>query len=111
MADIVLVPGMCHGGWCYADIGAELRRQGHRVLPVTLTGVAERAHLLHGTVNLDTHVEDLTALLAAEDVRDAVLAGHSYGGMVVTGAADRTPERVASLVYLGVEEPVDSRWR
>ncbi len=107
MTDIVLVPGMCHGGWCYADLGAELRRRGHRVLPITLTGVAERAHLLSGTVNLDTHIEDLTALLAAEDVRDAVLAGHSYGGMVITGAADRMPERVSALVYLDAMVPGD----
>ncbi|MCK2222034.1 alpha/beta hydrolase (plasmid) [Actinomadura sp. ATCC 31491] len=107
MSDIVLVPGMCHGGWCFADLAEELRRRGHRVLTVTPTGVAERAHLLHGTVNLDTHIADVTALMAAEDVRDAVLAGHSYGGMVITGAADRLPERVSALVYLDAVVPGD----
>ncbi|WP_410631060.1 alpha/beta fold hydrolase [Amycolatopsis sp. cmx-4-83] len=102
MTAFVLVPGMCHGGWCFADLTAQLRGLGHVVHPVTPTGIGERSHLLSGGVNLDTHIEDVTALLAAEDVHDAVLVGHSYGGMVITGAADRLPGRVDSLVYLDV---------
>ncbi|MEU0794204.1 alpha/beta hydrolase [Amycolatopsis sp. NPDC005961] len=112
MTTFVLVPGMCHGGWCFADLTAQLRGHGHLVHPVTPTGIGERSHLLSGGVNLDTHIEDVTALLAAEDVRDAVLVGHSYGGMVITGAADRLPGRVDSLVYLDavVPEHGDSCW-
>ncbi|EOD63701.1 alpha/beta fold hydrolase [Amycolatopsis vancoresmycina] len=111
-ATFVLVPGMCHGGWCFADLTAQLRGHGHRVHPVTPTGIAERSHLLPGGVNLDTHIEDVTALMEAEDVHDAVLVGHSYGGMVITGAADRLPGRVASLVYLDAVVPAhgDSCW-
>ncbi|TMR92355.1 alpha/beta fold hydrolase [Nonomuraea basaltis] len=112
MTTFVLIPGMCHGGWCFEEVARQLRDHGHRVLPLTLTGVAERSHLLHGTVNLDTHIQDVTALLAAEDIQDAVLAGHSYGGMVITGVADRMPERVGSLVYLDAMVPGhgDSCW-
>ena len=66
----------------------------------TLTGVAERAHLAHGGVNLDTHITDVLAALAAEpDAERLVLVGHSYGGMVITGVADRIPDRVDALVY------------
>ena len=107
MATFVLVPGACHGGWCFAPLPERLRERGHRVLTVTLTGLGERGHLLTSTVNLDTHIQDLTALLAAEDVRDAVLVGHSYGGMVITGAADRLPDRVGSLVFVDAFVPRD----
>lgn len=107
MTTFVLIPGMFHGGWCFAELAEGLRRHGHRVLPVTLTGVAERSHLLHGGVNLETHLQDVTAVLEAEQVEDAVLVGHSYGGMVITGAADRAPSRVGSLVYLDAAVPGD----
>ncbi|MCO6010744.1 alpha/beta fold hydrolase [Actinoallomurus purpureus] len=112
MANFVLIPGMCHGGWCFEQLTTGLRAQGHAVHPLTLTGLSERGHLLHGAVNLDTHIQDVTGVLAAENIRDAVLVGHSYGGMVITGAADRAPDRVDSLVYLDamVPEDGDSCW-
>ena len=112
MATFVLVPGMCHGGWCFDELAERLRDHGHRTYPLTLTGLSERGHLLHGGVNLDTHIQDVTGVLAAADIRDAVLVGHSYGGMVITGAADRAPARVRSLVYLDamVPEHGDSCW-
>ena len=90
MTTYVLVPGACHGAWCFDDLAAALRRGGHRVLAITLTGVAERAHLAHAGVNLETHITDVLSALAAEpDAEDLVLVGHSYGGMVITGVADR----------------------
>ncbi|MEU7690691.1 alpha/beta fold hydrolase [Microbispora hainanensis] len=107
MTTFVLIPGMCHGGWCFHELSEGLRRLGHRAVPLTLTGLAERAHLLDGEVNLDTHIRDVTGVLEAEDVRDAVLVGHSYGGMVITGVADRLPGRVAGLVYLDAVVPAD----
>lgn len=105
MTTFVLVPGMCHGGWCFADLTRELRAHGHTVHPLTLTGLSERSHLLHGTVNLETHIQDVTGVLLAEDVREAVLVGHSYGGMVITGVADRATDRVDSLVYVDAMVP------
>ncbi|MEU9831802.1 alpha/beta fold hydrolase [Streptosporangium sp. NPDC048047] len=107
MATFVLVPGMCHGGWSYRPLTERLRRHGHEVYPLTLTGVGERAHLLDAGVNLETHIVDVTAVLEAEEIDDAVLVGHSYGGMVVTGVADRVPDRVDSLVYLDAVVPGD----
>ncbi|WP_431898604.1 alpha/beta fold hydrolase [Nonomuraea sp. bgisy101] len=112
MATFVLVPGMCHGGWSYEPLTERLRQRGHRVYPLTLTGLSERGHLLNAGVNLETHVQDVVGVLEVENVEDAVLVGHSYGGMVITGAADRVPERVGSLVYLDAVVPRhgDSCW-
>jgi len=108
MTTFVLVPGMCHGGWCFDDLAEALRAHGHRVLPVTLTGVAERAHLLTGGVNLDTHIADVVAVVeTAGGNEPLILVGHSYGGMVITGVADRIPDRVDSVVYLDAVVPRD----
>src|SRR5204863_4112466 len=90
----VLVHGAWHGGWCYARVAALLRARGHTVFTPTLTGQGERAHLLSGAINLSTHIEDVLGVFRFERLSDVVLAGHSYGGMVVTGVADRVPERV-----------------
>jgi pimeloyl-ACP methyl ester carboxylesterase len=107
MTTYVLVPGACHGAWCFDDLAAALRSRGHRVLAITLTGIAERAHLVHAGVNLETHIADVLAELAVHDVGGAVLVGHSYGGMVITGVADRVSRQVDSLVYLDAFVPRD----
>lgn len=100
MATYVLVHGAGHGGWCYQRVARRLRGAGHEVHTPSLTGLGERAHLLTPDVGLDTHIADIVSLLEHEDLHDVILAGHSYGGIVVTGAADRAPGRVAQLVYL-----------
>jgi pimeloyl-ACP methyl ester carboxylesterase len=97
---LVLVPGACLGGWAWRDVAARLRGLGHEVYPVTLTGLGERVHLAHEGVDLETHIADVVNLLDYERVADAVLVGHSYAGVVVTGVADRRPERLAAVVYL-----------
>jgi pimeloyl-ACP methyl ester carboxylesterase len=97
---IVLVPGACLGGWCWRAVAAPLRAAGHDIYPLTLTGLGERAHLARPEVDLDTHIADVVGVLDYEDLRDAVLVGHSYAGIVITGVADRRPERVETLVYL-----------
>jgi pimeloyl-ACP methyl ester carboxylesterase len=99
-AIFVLVHGAWSGGWCYARVAEGLRARGHRVFTPTLTGQGERSHLLTGTINLSTHITDVLAVFHYEGLRDVVLAGHSYGGMAITGVADRIPEQVAALVYL-----------
>lgn len=100
MTTVVLVPGFWLGGWCWRPIARRLRAQGHDVYPVTLTGLGERSHLARPEVDLDTHVEDIVNLFQREDLRDAILLGHSYGGVPVTGAADRLTDRLARVVYL-----------
>ena len=96
----VLVPGFWLGGWAWRPVTDALRARGHEVYPVTLTGLGERAHLATPDVDLDTHITDVANLLRYEDLRDVVLVGHSYGGLVVTGVADQLPDRVRQLVYV-----------
>jgi pimeloyl-ACP methyl ester carboxylesterase len=97
---LVLVPGACLGGWAWRDVAAQLRAVGHDVYAVTLTGLGERVHLAHPGVDLDTHIADVVNLLDYEALDDAVLVGHSYAGVVITGVADRRPERLNAVVYL-----------
>jgi pimeloyl-ACP methyl ester carboxylesterase len=97
---LVLVPGACLGGWAWRDVAARLRALGHDVYPVTPTGLGERVHLADERVNLETHIADVVNLLDYERLEDAVLVGHSYAGVVVTGVADRRPERLTAVVYL-----------
>jgi pimeloyl-ACP methyl ester carboxylesterase len=101
----VLVHGAWHGGWCWRRVADKLTQMGHRVFTPTLTGVGERSHLLSPEVNLSTHVTDIVNVIRWEELKDVVLCGHSYGGMVVTGVADRMAERIASLVYLDAFVP------
>src|SRR3712207_4099459 len=100
MATYVLVGGGWLGGWCWRPIARQLRADGHDSYPVTLTGLGERVHLASPQINLETHITDVVNLIKFEDLHDVVLLGHSYGGLVVTGAADRIPERISELVYL-----------
>lgn len=107
MAIFVLVHGGGHGGWCYKPVAQRLRAAGHEVHTPTLSGLADRAHVLSGAIDLDTHIDDVAGLLEYEDLTDAILVGHSYGGMVITGAADRKPARVGHRVYLDAAYPRD----
>jgi len=100
LATYVLVHGAWSGGWCYGKVAALLRARGHTVFTPTLTGQGERSHLLSANVNLSTHIADVIGVFDYEEIGSAVLAGHSYGGMVVTGVADAIAKRVSALVYL-----------
>ncbi len=99
-ATFVLVHGAFHGGWCFSRVSALLRDAGHVVFTPTLSGLGERSHLFSPAINASTHVRDIRNVLEFEDLNDVVLAGHSYGGQVITGVADVVPERIRALVYL-----------
>jgi pimeloyl-ACP methyl ester carboxylesterase len=112
MATYVLVHGGGHGGWCYQRVARLLRLAGHDVYTPTMTGVGERAHLLSEAIDpidLELHVHDIVATLEFEGLSDVVLVGHSYGGMVITGAADRAADRVGRLVYLDAANPINGQ--
>jgi pimeloyl-ACP methyl ester carboxylesterase len=106
----VLVHGAWGGAWIWRRVLAPLRAAGHEVHAVTLTGDGERAHLLNPGITLRTHVDDVVGLVQAEELRDVVLVGHSYGGMVITGAADRLladdPAALRHLVYVDAMVPL-----
>lgn len=109
MATFLLVHGAWHGGWCWQRVARALRMAGHEVYTPTLTGLGERVHLLTRDVGLDTHIQDVLGVLEYEDLHDVVLAGHSYGGMVIAGVADRAAARIARLVYLDAFVPDDGQ--
>lgn len=109
MATFVLVHGGGHGGWCYKFVTERLRAAGHLVHAPSLTGLGERAHLLSDDINLDTHITDIASLIEVEDLRDVIIVGHSYGGMVITGVADRVSDRIANIVYLDAANPLDGQ--
>ena len=96
----VLVHGAWHGGWSWKRLAPFLRAAGHQVYAPTMTGMAERAHQLNEDVDLDRHVQDIVETLFYEDLREVVLVGHSSGGPVITGVAEKVPERLSHLIYL-----------
>jgi pimeloyl-ACP methyl ester carboxylesterase len=100
MTTYVLVSGAWLGGWAWQPVARRLGEHGHDVYPVTLTGLGERSHLATPEVDLDTYITDVVNLLEVEDLHDVVLVGHSYAGHVITGVADRVPERIGLLTYL-----------
>jgi pimeloyl-ACP methyl ester carboxylesterase len=97
---LVLVPGAWLGGWAWRDVARRLRGLGHEVHAVTLTGLGERVHLASDQIDLETHITDVVNVLDFETLDDVVLVGHSYGGVVVTGVADRRAERLSAVVYV-----------
>jgi len=105
MPNFVLVHGAWHGGWCYRDTANELRGRGHVVVAPTLTGVGERFYASSEAITLETHIRDVVGCIEAEELDQVVLCGHSYGGMVITGVADRMAERIKTLVYLDAFVP------
>ena len=107
MSVFVLVHGAWHGGWCWRFVRPFLK--GHEVFAPSLTGLGERKHLARPDIDLDTHIADVVSILEMEDLREVVLVGHSYGGMVITGAADRAPERIKRLVYLDAFVPENGK--
>ena len=108
MATFVIVHGAWGGAWSWNKfVVPMLREAGQTVFAATLTGLGERSHLSSPEVSLDTHIQDVVNILFYEDLTDVILVGHSYGGNVITGVADRVPERLQQLVYLDAATPVD----
>jgi pimeloyl-ACP methyl ester carboxylesterase len=109
MATFLFVAGAWLGGWCWRDVAAALRADGHTVSCATLTGLGERAHLVNREVGLGLHVADVLCLLQHEDLSDVVLVGHSYGGTVITAVAEQASHRIRRLVYLDASVPLDDQ--
>jgi len=107
--NFVLVHGAWHGGWCWRAVLPALRSAGHAVFAPSLTGLGERAHLANPSIDLDSHIEDVLNVIKYEDLRDIVLVGHSYGGMVATGVADRARDKVKQLIYVDAFVPGDGQ--
>jgi pimeloyl-ACP methyl ester carboxylesterase len=105
MATYVIVHGGWAGGWYFGEIARFMRAAGHEVYTPTLTGIGERVHLGHAGIDLNTHIQDIVNVLVYEDLHNVLLAGYSYGGMVITGVAEAVPERIGQLIYLDAFVP------
>jgi pimeloyl-ACP methyl ester carboxylesterase len=96
----LLVHGAWHGGWCWRFVVDRLVGRGHRVFAPTLTGLGERRHLVEAATSLDVSINDIENLIEAEELSNVILVGHSFGGLVASGVADRMPQAIRSLVLL-----------
>jgi pimeloyl-ACP methyl ester carboxylesterase len=105
----VLVHAAWHGGWCWKKVAPLLRERGHEVHTPTLTGLGDRAHLINPEIGLETHIQDVVNILEYEDLNRVILVGHSSSGAVITGVAERVPERLAHIVYLDAFVPADGQ--
>ena len=104
---IVIVHGAWGGAWAFKKVDALLRQKGFDVYRPQLTGQGDRVHLARPDIGLNTHIDDVVNMILYEDLHDIILVGHSYGGMVITGVADRVPNRIKRLVYLDAMVPND----
>lgn len=105
MSIIVLAHGAWSAAWAWKKVRPLMAAAGHKFFVPSYTGLGERAHLANPDNDLDTHIQDVLGVLKFEDLRDVVLIGHSYGGMVATGVAGRAPEQVAQIIYLDAFVP------
>jgi pimeloyl-ACP methyl ester carboxylesterase len=106
---ILVAHGAWSAGWTWKKMHPLMTAAGHRLLTPTQTGLGEREHLASPAVDLNTHIEDLLGVIKHEELKDFVLVGHSYGGMVATGVADRVPELITKLIYLDAFVPKDGQ--
>jgi pimeloyl-ACP methyl ester carboxylesterase len=104
---------VCHGAWGagygWRKMHPLMASAGHRLVTPSYTGLGERAHLAHQGIDLESHITDILQVIKYEDLSEIVLIGHSYGGMVATGVADRARDRVTQLIYLDAFVPEDGQ--
>jgi len=105
----VLVHGASAGGWCWRRVADLLEARGHKVFTPTLTGLGERSHLMSGQITLDTHITDVANVIRWEGLENFVLVGHSYGGWIISGVAERAEGKIASIVFLDAFMPEDGQ--
>jgi pimeloyl-ACP methyl ester carboxylesterase len=109
MATFVVAHGAWSAGWAWRRLRPLMQLAGHVLVTPTYTGLGERSHLAHADIDLNTHIKDILGVLFYEDLRNVILIGHSYGGMVASGVADRAGDRVERLVYLDAFAPDDGQ--
>lgn len=109
MANIVLAHGAWSAAWAWKKMRPLLQAAGHQFYAPTYTGLGARSHLATPDVDLSTHIQDVVSEIEFEDLSDVVLLGHSYGGMVATGVADRIGHRLARIVYVDAFAPKDGQ--
>lgn len=105
--NFVLVHGAWHGGWCWRRVADRLERRGHKVYAPSLTGLGDRSHLIGTRPTVTTHIDDIANIIRFEDLQRVVLVGHSYGGIVISGVAEKVQPQIASIVFLDAFVPAN----
>src|SRR5258705_1112450 len=105
----VLIGGAFYGAWCWRRVTERLEKQGHKVYALSLTGLADRSHLLSKDINLDTHITDIANIIELEDLADICLVAHSYAGFPASGSLERIGSRVSSIVWVDALKPADGQ--
>jgi pimeloyl-ACP methyl ester carboxylesterase len=105
----VLVHGTWLGGWIWQRLRPLLEAHGHAVFTPTLSGCGERHHLSRADVGLETHIDDILGVIEAEELQSAILVGHSFSGVAITGVENRLPARIAQMVYFDALVPRPGR--
>jgi pimeloyl-ACP methyl ester carboxylesterase len=104
---------LCHGawggGWSWKKMHPLMQAAGHRLLTPNYTGLGDRIHLANPDISLETHIQDIVNVIKYEELHDIVLLGHSYGGMVATGVADRARESINQVIYLDAFVPCEDQ--
>jgi pimeloyl-ACP methyl ester carboxylesterase len=103
MANFVLVAGTFHGGWYWDPVTSELLNNSHSVYSPTLSGLD--GEIQTSAINLDTHIGDIVQVIESHSLDDVILVGSSYGGMVITGVADKARGKIKKLIYLDGQLP------
>ena len=101
----MLVHGAWHGGWCWRRVADRLERKGHKVYAPSLTGLGDRSHLIATRPTVTTHIDDIANIIRFEDLQRVILVGHSYGGLVISGVAEKVLPQIASIVFLDAFVP------
>jgi len=109
MSTFLVAHGAWSAGWVWKKMRPLMTARGHTLFTPTYTGLGERAHLAHKDLNLDSHIRDMLAVLEFEGLKDIILIGHSYGGMVATGVADRARDKIRHLGYLDAFVPENGK--
>jgi pimeloyl-ACP methyl ester carboxylesterase len=96
----ILVHGAWHGGWCWRRVSDILEGKGHKVFAPTMTGLGERSNQLAKGIDHSMHAVDICNVVTWENLSNIVLVGHSYGGTVINGVAERMADKIGSIVFL-----------
>lgn len=99
MSTYILIHGSWLGGWSWDDISSRLQEAGHSVEAPTLAG--------DGT--LTDHIGEVVEIIDAHIGEDVILVGHSYAGMVITGASHARPDAVSEAIYLDAFMPEEGQ--
>ena len=106
---ILVCHGAWSGGWSWKKMFPRVEAAGYRLVVPTYTGLGEREHLANPAIDLETHIQDVLSTIKFEDLNDIILLGHSYGGMVATGVADRARDAINQMIYLDAFVPGDGQ--